>query len=59
MYQEFFSRSPLLALPILALAIFVGIFAVEVVRAIRRKPEEIRFLQALPLEDDTFSARRP
>lgn len=53
MYRDFFARSPLLALPMLALGIFLFVFVSVVVRALSSKNAE-RFALAsrLPLESD-------
>ncbi len=51
MYREFFSQSPVLALPILSLMIFIAVFAGIVVRTMRRRPSTFEGIAALPLED--------
>jgi hypothetical protein len=51
MYREFFSQSPVLALPILSLMIFIAVFAGIVVRTMRRRPSTFEGISALPLED--------
>lgn len=51
MYREFFSQSPVLALPILSLMIFIAVFAGIVVRTMRRRPSTFEGVAALPLED--------
>lgn len=38
MFQEFFAKSPLLALPILSLAVFLTTFVIAVVYVLRRGP---------------------
>ena len=50
MYREFFARSPLLGLPLLSLVIFITVFALLVVRAMRRRPASFEPLANLPLE---------
>lgn len=53
MYQEFFSKSPLLALPVGALMLFIAIFAIACVRAFSKRGTELaRAVSTLPLEDD-------
>lgn len=53
MYHEFFAKSPLLALPILALVIFVAVFALIVLRTFGKKEREAASAASLlPLEDD-------
>lgn len=37
MYQEFFSKSPLLAFPLVALALFIGVFLMITWRAMSSK----------------------
>ncbi len=59
MYQEFFAKSPLLALPIVALVIFVAAFALVVVRTFgRRERAAASAARLLPLEDDAPNLRR-
>lgn len=55
MYQEFYSHSTLLALPLLAMALFMGTFAFVVFRVLRRSGrdgERERHLLQLPLDED-------
>lgn len=53
MYTEFFSKSPLLALPLVALFTFIVVFASIVVRTFgRRWRDDARAAAALPLADD-------
>jgi hypothetical protein len=53
MYQEFFSKSPLLALPLVALFMFIVVFATIVLRTLgRRGREAARAAEALPLLPD-------
>lgn len=55
MYQEFYSHSTLLALPLVAMALFMGTFAVVVYRVLRRRggdAERERHLSELPLIND-------
>lgn len=55
MYQEFYSHSTLLALPLVAMALFMGTFTVVVIRALRRRggdTERERHLSHLPLDSD-------
>ncbi|MFO0618908.1 MAG: hypothetical protein U0414_40340 [Polyangiaceae bacterium] len=49
--NELFHGSPLLAWPILALALFGAAFLVITVRAMRRAPTENEREAALPLDD--------
>ena len=51
MYREFFAQSPVLALPILSLLIFIAVFAGIVLRTLRRRPATFAGVAALPLED--------
>lgn len=50
MYRDFFVNSPVLALPVLSLAIFIAVFAGIVVRVMRRRPEAYDGAAALPLD---------
>ncbi len=53
MYHEFFAKSPLLALPLCALAIFIVVFAAVVARTLGRRGRELTEAHAsLPLTDD-------
>jgi cbb3-type cytochrome oxidase subunit 3 len=53
MYHDFFAKSPLLALPIIALILFVTVFAMVVVRTFSKKQREVADeASRLPLEDD-------
>ena len=50
--KSFFSGHPLLILPLLCLAICLGVFAVIVWRTLRAPDQVMRAAAALPLEDD-------
>lgn len=50
MYREFFAHSTLLGLPLLSLVIFIGVFALLVVRAMRRTPATFAPVASLPLD---------
>ncbi len=55
MYQQFYSGSALLSLPLVAMALFMGTFAVVVWRTLRRRsrdPQQDAHLARLPLCDD-------
>ncbi len=55
MFQQFYAESTLLALPLVAMALFMGTFGVVVFRTFRRRvrdPERERHLARLPLDDD-------
>ncbi|HEX2679036.1 MAG TPA: hypothetical protein VHM19_20440 [Polyangiales bacterium] len=47
---DYFARSPVLVYPILALALFLGVFVVISVRAARTKKPELERMASLPLE---------
>ena len=49
--REFFERSPLLVLPIGALFLFLAIFTVSTVRALRARKSDVARMAALPLQD--------
>jgi hypothetical protein len=53
MAMEFFARSPVLALPIIALLIFSAVFIAIVVRAARMPRLTVESDARLPLEEDT------
>ena len=48
---EFFARSPVLAWPVLALAIFFTVFLLVSLRALLTRKDEVERLAALPLTD--------
>ena len=52
MYREFFAQHPMLALPVMSLVIFVAVFAMIVVRTMRRRPAQFDALAALPLDTE-------
>jgi len=53
MYKEFFVHSPVLALPVIALGIFVVVFVMVVIRTMfRKKDQEEQLVASLPLLDD-------
>ena len=52
MFGELFHKSPLLLYPLVALAIFILVFAGVVVRAMRQRPEERDALARLPLGEN-------
>lgn len=59
MYQQFYTHSTLLHLPLFAMALFMATFAAVVWRAFRKKgdPERERRLLHLPLADDAELCR--
>lgn len=52
---ELFSGSPLLVLPLVALALFVSAFVAIVVRAYRRTADQYQGEAGLPLGDDEIA----
>lgn len=50
MYREFFAHHPMLALPVLSLLLFVAVFAMIVLRTMRRQPSQFEALASLPLD---------
>jgi hypothetical protein len=50
MYREFFANHPMLALPVISLLLFIAVFAMIVVRTMRRRPSQFDALAALPLD---------
>lgn len=57
MYREFFTHSPVLALPVLSLVIFITVFAGIVTRTLRRRPSAFDGVAALPLEEGEEASR--
>lgn len=55
MFREMFVRSPLLALPLFAMAIFFAVFAAAVIRTWRKRPAQFGHLERLPLLNDEVS----
>ena len=53
MYREFFCRSPLLALPLVALVIFLVVFAGVVFSVLRRRSHHFDASARLPLDEGT------
>lgn len=51
--SEFFSQSPALLLPVLALVLFFTVFLVIVVRVIRMKPSDIDHNARIPLDEES------
>lgn len=52
MYRELLQKSPLLALPLGALVLFLTVFAVAVAWILTRDKKELNATAALPLELD-------
>lgn len=52
MYKEHFFDHPLLAWPIVAMALFAAAFALVVVRAWLARPADLDALSAMPLADE-------
>jgi cbb3-type cytochrome oxidase subunit 3 len=53
MYRQLLEKSPLLALPLISLVLFLACFVVIVVRTYARRSEAYAKTAGLPLEDDT------
>ena len=54
MYRDFFVRSPLLALPVAAMGLFLVVFLGVVARAFsRRRGADYALAASLPLTDDS------
>ncbi|MCA9579483.1 MAG: hypothetical protein R3B40_05650 [Polyangiales bacterium] len=51
--SDFFAQSPVLALPIAALLLFMALFTVMAVRALRLPIAQVETLAQLPMEHDT------
>lgn len=58
MYREFFAQHPMLALPVMSLVIFVAVFAMIVLRTMRRQPAQLDALAALPLDAEEVTRGR-
>jgi hypothetical protein len=52
MHKELLSHTPLLALPIFALVLFLAVFAAQVARAFTRPSSELARDESLPLKED-------
>jgi cbb3-type cytochrome oxidase subunit 3 len=53
MKQEILAQSPMLALPLFALFLFLVVFALWIVRTYARRAEAYAEVESLPLADDT------
>jgi len=53
MWRQFFTQSPVLALPMISMAIFMLTFAAVVIRTFRKKAGGFDPLASLPLDEDT------
>ena len=51
--SDFFSQSPVLALPVAALLLFMPLFTVMAVRALKLPASEVQSLADLPMTRDT------
>jgi hypothetical protein len=49
--EGFFSESPVMAAPLVAMLIFLGVFALAVVHAVRARRTEVERCARLPLEE--------
>ena len=59
MYQDFFSKSPLLALPLMALFLFIVVFASIVIHTFgRRERETALAVESMPLVADAETSPR-
>jgi len=52
MASDFFAQSPVLALPVVALVLFVTVFGAVSLRAALKGKGEIDYLSRLPMADD-------
>lgn len=57
--SDFFAASPLMALPVVALLLFLCVFTAATWRALRKRPAELEPIARLPLGDDETRERRP
>jgi VIT1/CCC1 family predicted Fe2+/Mn2+ transporter len=51
--SDFFARSPLLALPVIALLLFMAVFAAAAVRAAIANRSQLERMARMPLEDES------
>ncbi len=58
MYRQFFAHHPMLALPVLSLLLFIAVFAMIVVRTMRKRPAQFDAMAALPLAAEEVSDAR-
>jgi hypothetical protein len=58
MAKSFFSESALLVLPIVSLIIFMVVFSLITIQALRIDKEKVRTMAALPLAEDLNRAPR-
>ena len=52
MYKDLLAQTPLIALPLTALFIFLGVFIVVVLRATTRARHEVAYAASLPLVEE-------
>lgn len=52
MYKDLLAQTPLLALPLFALFLFLAVFAFVVIRALTRARSDVALAAHLPLVDD-------
>ena len=52
MYKDLLAQTPLLALPLYALFLFLAVFASVVIRALTRARKDVAVAAHLPLVDD-------
>lgn len=57
MYKDFFIRSPLLTLPIIALVLFLTVFVSVLVRVLRRPAQQFDSEARMPLGNDQEDSR--
>jgi hypothetical protein len=55
MSKNFFSESPLLMFPIVALFIFMAVFTVVTIKVLRTDKDSLRVVAGLPLADDLIT----
>ncbi len=58
MYRDFLAQSPLLALPLAALFLFLGVFVIVVTRTMARRAPEYARAAALPLSKEDRDEHR-
>jgi hypothetical protein len=57
MHRELLAQSPLLALPLVAMALFIVVWAATTVRALTRPRVEVEAMARIPLSEDDDGRR--
>ncbi len=57
MHRELLAQSPLLALPLMAMALFIVVWVATTVRALTRSRAEVEAVARIPLSEDDDGRR--